>query len=120
MQFIHKISKTFDFIAITEYFDESLILLGEILCWPLEQLAYFSINQRHDAKTKNEQSNLEALKNYGNNHWNRYDFLFYQHMNKTFWQQAEEYRLFETAVFISSNESDIFLISETRCKALNA
>jgi len=91
MQFIHKISKTFDFIAITEYFDESLILLGEILCWPLEQLAYFSINQRHDPKSKVEQSNLEALKNYANNHWNRYDFLFYQHMNNTFWRQAEEY-----------------------------
>ena len=62
LAFIKKVSETFDFIAINEYFDESIILLGEILCWPLEQLAYFSINQRHNQKSKTELANFEALK----------------------------------------------------------
>ena len=110
ISFINRISETFDFIAINEYFDESLILLGEILCWPLEQLAYFSINQRHDQKSQVEQANLDALKKYANNHWNRYDYLFYQHMNRTFWQQAEEYRLFEE---IKEKKISFFYLNST-------
>ena len=38
------ILKNFDFVMIAEYFDESIILLSKLLCWPLEDVASFRNN----------------------------------------------------------------------------
>ena len=38
-------SETFHFVAITEYFDESLVLLKNALCWNLEDVVYVSLNK---------------------------------------------------------------------------
>ncbi|XP_045923592.1 galactosylceramide sulfotransferase-like [Micropterus dolomieu] len=44
MMNIHSLSKQFDLVLIAEYFDESLILLKETLCWTTEDILYFKLN----------------------------------------------------------------------------
>lgn len=46
---IHIIERDFDFVMIFEYFDASLVLLANEMCWPLEQMAYLPINTRHNS-----------------------------------------------------------------------
>ena len=41
-----EIEKDFDLILIAEYFDESLVLLADHLCWNLEDMVYLKLNSR--------------------------------------------------------------------------
>lgn len=40
------IRKTFKLVLLTEYFDESMVLLRHALCWPLDSVVTFSLNAR--------------------------------------------------------------------------
>lgn len=46
---INMVEKDFDFVMIFEYFDASLVLLADLMCWPLEQMAYLPLNTRSDS-----------------------------------------------------------------------
>ena len=46
MKYIKELDKQFDLVLIAEYFDESLILLDELLCWPYKDLTYLKQNER--------------------------------------------------------------------------
>ena len=39
-----KIMKKFDLVMIAEHFDESMILMADLLCWPLKYVASFKNN----------------------------------------------------------------------------
>ena len=43
---IDDLSEKIDLVLIVEYFDESLILLKRELCWELDDVVYFKLNQR--------------------------------------------------------------------------
>ena len=43
---IRYIEDQFNFIAIAEYFDESLVLLRRMLCWDIRDIIYISLRQR--------------------------------------------------------------------------
>ena len=43
---IAEVEKTFDLVMIMEHFDESLVLLADALCWPLEEVMYLKQNAR--------------------------------------------------------------------------
>ena len=45
---IDEIMKQFDFIMISDYMEESLILLKEELCLQISDIVFFSINKRSD------------------------------------------------------------------------
>ena len=47
-QHLARIQSDFDFVMISEKIDESLVLLANYLCWPLEAMAYFKQNARKD------------------------------------------------------------------------
>ena len=48
-EMIAKADADFNFVMIAEKFEESLILLADLLCWPLEYVtAYFKHNVRRD------------------------------------------------------------------------
>ena len=67
-----------------EYFDLSLALLAIELCWPLEYVANFKLNEgRHfDIVKKNYHTELIRVINYP-------DFMLYDHFNATFWARVE-------------------------------
>ncbi|XP_041272122.1 galactose-3-O-sulfotransferase 2-like [Onychostruthus taczanowskii] len=82
---LRAIEASFDFLLISEYFDESMVLLKEMLCWDLDSVVSFPLNIR-DSSTKSPlpDSVVEKLKA-----WNRLDWEIYTHFNRTFWERID-------------------------------
>merc|ERR1712168_225916 len=66
-----------------EYFDLPLALLAIELCWPLEYVANFKLNEGRHLKIakKNYHTELIRVINYP-------DFMLYDHFNSTFWNRV--------------------------------
>ncbi|XP_005050916.1 PREDICTED: galactose-3-O-sulfotransferase 2-like [Ficedula albicollis] len=84
---LRAIEASFDFLLISEYFDESMVLLKEMLCWDLDSVVSFPLNSR-DSSTKSSlpASSVERLKA-----WNRLDWEIYTHFNRSFWERIERH-----------------------------
>lgn len=82
---IAAIEQDFHLILITEYFDESMILLKNALCWSLEDVVSFKVNSRTE-ETRNPllPSTAEKIKR-----WNALDWRIYMHFNTTFWHKVD-------------------------------
>ncbi|NXG63198.1 G3ST2 sulfotransferase, partial [Hemiprocne comata] len=80
---LNAIEASFDLLLISEYFDESMVLLKETLCWDLDSVVSFPLNIR-DSRTKSQLSDaiVEKIKD-----WNRLDWEIYTHFNRTFWER---------------------------------
>ncbi|XP_057313442.1 galactosylceramide sulfotransferase-like [Hydractinia symbiolongicarpus] len=83
---IRQIDSEFDLVMITEYFDESLVLLKRILCWELDDLVYFRLKQRTNGWIRNLSSPLKRKIT----HWSSADMALYEHFNRTFWKVIEK------------------------------
>ncbi|XP_077863883.1 galactose-3-O-sulfotransferase 3-like [Saccoglossus kowalevskii] len=84
---IRTVDKIFDFVFISEYFDESLILLRHAMCWSIRDIAYFSVNVRHRSSTRAVTPWMEQqIKK-----WNVGDYQLYRYFNKTFWQKVYKF-----------------------------
>ncbi|XP_015216538.2 uncharacterized protein [Lepisosteus oculatus] len=83
---ITMIENTFDLILVSEYFDESMILLKNALCWKLDDVVSFKLNSRSN-KTRQDLSRraMEKIKQ-----WNSLDWKLYLHFNATFWKKIDE------------------------------
>ena len=46
---IKELEKEFDLVLFSEMFDESMVLLANKLCWPLDYVKSFKLNARKDA-----------------------------------------------------------------------
>ncbi|KFQ37060.1 Galactose-3-O-sulfotransferase 2, partial [Mesitornis unicolor] len=79
------IEASFDLLLISEYFDESMVLLKEVLCWDLDSVVSFPLNSR-DSSTKSPLSDtiMKKIKE-----WNRLDWEIYAHFNRTFWERID-------------------------------
>ncbi|XP_061554858.1 galactosylceramide sulfotransferase isoform X1 [Phycodurus eques] len=84
---IRSLSRRFHLVLIAEYFDESLILLKETLCWSMEDILYFKLNARASSSIThmNPESSDRALG------WNGADWRLYRHFNATLWDKVEVY-----------------------------
>ena len=82
---IATIKREFHLILISEYFDESMILLRHALCWSLEDVASFKLNSR-SKQTRHPLTlnTTEEIKR-----WNALDWRIYLHFNTTFWHKVE-------------------------------
>merc|ERR1711953_846469 len=77
---IQYLDKVFDLVLITDYFEESIVLLKEELCWTTEEVSFLKANSRKQKSdtlldSKYRQKLLE---------WNKADWKLYQHFNATF------------------------------------
>ncbi|XP_014663917.1 PREDICTED: galactose-3-O-sulfotransferase 3-like [Priapulus caudatus] len=105
-EFLRRTDEDFDLVLIREYFDESLVLLRRLLCWPLRSIVY----QTRNAKTyetsvtpttssqehENEDRNLRAAYRA----WNAADARLYDHFNATLWKRiAREENFHEEVSF---------------------
>lgn len=43
---INELDMQLDFVMITEYFDESLVMLQNIMCWSMDDVVYLKKNFR--------------------------------------------------------------------------
>lgn len=82
---IAAIQRDFHLILISEYFDESMILLKHALCWSLEDVLSFKLNSR-SKQTRRELSSETAEKV---RRWNALDWSIYLHFNATFWHRVK-------------------------------
>ncbi|KAK5869097.1 hypothetical protein PBY51_010056 [Eleginops maclovinus] len=82
---IAAIERDFHLILISEYFDESMILLKHALCWSLEDIVSFKLNSRSE-KTRHQllPETAEKIKR-----WNALDWRIYLHFNASFWHKVD-------------------------------
>ncbi|KAM9035631.1 galactose-3-O-sulfotransferase 2-like isoform X2 [Sarcophilus harrisii] len=80
------IESQFDLVLIAEYFDESMVLLKDALCWSLDDVMSFPINQQ-DASYRSSlsPSTIQKIKS-----WNKLDWELYLHFNRTFWERINQ------------------------------
>ncbi|KAM6970666.1 galactose-3-O-sulfotransferase 2 [Aplochiton taeniatus] len=82
---IRAIESDFQLILISEYFDESMVLLKHALCWSLDDVVSFKLNSRSE-RTRHTLSPATAEKIRS---WNALDWRIYLHFNATFWQRVD-------------------------------
>uniref|UniRef100_A0A3B4FQ48 Galactose-3-O-sulfotransferase 4 n=1 Tax=Pundamilia nyererei TaxID=303518 RepID=A0A3B4FQ48_9CICH len=91
------IRQTFRLILVSEYFDQSMILLRHALCWPLDAVVSFSLNARQQKPTGRSQGKMlpnlsltdhqrEKLRQ-----WNALDWYLYKAFNRTFWEDIDKF-----------------------------
>ncbi|KAM9316428.1 galactose-3-O-sulfotransferase 2-like [Gastrophryne carolinensis] len=77
----------FDLVLITEYFDESLILLKEALCWSFDDVLSLPLNIRSgDNGSVLSVEIKERIKT-----WNHLDWQLYVYFNNTFWEKVHKF-----------------------------
>ncbi|KAJ8038109.1 Galactosylceramide sulfotransferase [Holothuria leucospilota] len=79
---IQQLSEQMDLVLISDYFEESLVLLKQELCWSFEDLAFTVQNNRSRQKPPISPSLLEKMRKF-----NKADFLLYEHFNRTLWDK---------------------------------
>jgi galactosylceramide sulfotransferase len=73
--FLESLKREFDLVLLAEFFDESLVLLKDLLCLPLEDVTYFKLNVRK----LQENTTHFSVKTINNmQRWNNVDFLIYR------------------------------------------
>ncbi|XP_047389894.1 galactose-3-O-sulfotransferase 4 [Sciurus carolinensis] len=91
------LDSVFDLVMVAEYFDESLVLLADALCWGLDDVVGFM----HNAQAGGEQG-LRTVSNGGltaeeqqltarARAWNNLDWALYVHFNRSLWARIEQY-----------------------------
>ncbi|XP_047435111.1 galactosylceramide sulfotransferase-like [Mugil cephalus] len=82
---IRLIAEQFHLVMLMEYFEESLILFKDTLCW--DDLLFFKLNFRKESTVSSLTPELrrKALE------WNAIDWKLYMHFNFTFWKKVESY-----------------------------
>ncbi|XP_071960930.1 galactosylceramide sulfotransferase-like [Antedon mediterranea] len=84
---IRQLDSEFDLVLITEYFDESLILLKKLMCWSFEDILYVSNGIRSASHRYALNDELRAKIR----EWNSADVMLYTHFNETLWRKIKEY-----------------------------
>ncbi|XP_013405494.2 galactose-3-O-sulfotransferase 2-like, partial [Lingula anatina] len=86
---ILEVDEVFSLVMIAEYFDESLILLRDLLGWSFQDIAYFAQNMRKKTGGKTEIMSLKTIQNIKKIHAG--DLKLYEHFNKTFWRKVHTF-----------------------------
>ena len=87
-QAIAEIDNRFDFILISTYIDESLVLLADILCCPLEDVTSVVLNARSRKESDVEKKERIRKKV---RIWNKADSALFDYFNHSLWMKINEY-----------------------------
>eukprot|EP00058_Branchiostoma_floridae_P005819 XP_002591307.1 hypothetical protein BRAFLDRAFT_76757 [Branchiostoma floridae] len=85
--FVRTIDQDFDLVMLTEYLDESLVLLKRLMCWKIQDIIYIrstNVKHRHGQEilfsTQLQQTHKE---------WSYVDYALYDHFNKSLWRRIK-------------------------------
>ncbi|XP_051999450.1 galactose-3-O-sulfotransferase 3-like [Xyrauchen texanus] len=82
-RFAAEVDRVFSLVMISEYFDESLVLLRRLLSWDLDDVLYVSLNMRTpDSKSSLSSENTAKVRS-----WNAIDSVIYDYFNASLWRQ---------------------------------
>ncbi len=84
---IQELSNELDLVIITDYLDESLVLLRKLLCWTFDDILYISKNIRSTSHRYNVTSRVANRIQ----KWNSADMRLYKHFNRTLWTKIRNY-----------------------------
>ncbi|XP_074058362.1 galactosylceramide sulfotransferase-like [Macrotis lagotis] len=84
---ILEVEQRFHLVMLQEYFDESLVLLKDLMCWELEDILYFKLNARQTSSVPQLKGELYQRAT----NWNQLDSLLYRHFNASFWCKVEAF-----------------------------
>ncbi|XP_075685633.1 galactosylceramide sulfotransferase isoform X4 [Rhinoderma darwinii] len=84
---LKQLDSRFQLVMLLEYFDESLLLLCDLMCWNMDDILYFKLNARKDTSGSRLSPEMYKLAQ----EWNALDTRIYQHFNATFWRKVEQY-----------------------------
>ncbi|XP_069817580.1 galactosylceramide sulfotransferase [Dendropsophus ebraccatus] len=84
---LKQLDSRFHLVMLLEYFDESLLLLRDYLCWDMDDVLYFKLNARKDSRGSRLSPEIYRLAL----EWNALDTLIYKHFNATFWRKVKQY-----------------------------
>ncbi|XP_077868862.1 galactose-3-O-sulfotransferase 2-like [Saccoglossus kowalevskii] len=84
-KYIEILDKEMDLVLITEYFDESLLVLKKQLCWSMDDIIYIPKGVGTSRHILTQQTRDRIMQ------WNRGDFLLYEHFNRTLWEKITDY-----------------------------
>ncbi|XP_070564859.1 galactose-3-O-sulfotransferase 2-like [Ptychodera flava] len=84
---IRALNEEMDMVLISDYFDESLLVMKRQLCWTMDDILYIpnAIRSQQFRRYVSKESEEEILD------WNKSDFKLYQHFNRTLWRKIREY-----------------------------
>ena len=84
---INQLDSQLHLVLIAEHFDESLILLANLLCWDLSDVRYLKQNARKSSKVSSiSESSRAQLQN-----WLRSDYKLYNHFEKKLQYLIDQY-----------------------------
>nr|XP_054603456.1 galactose-3-O-sulfotransferase 3 isoform X2 [Nothobranchius furzeri] len=84
--FVAEVERVFSLVMISEYFDESLVLLRHLLSWDLEDILYVKLNMRMESSKKSLSPGLpEKIRD-----WNSIDAHLYDYFNASLWVKLSE------------------------------
>jgi len=81
----------YDLIMITEYFDESLILLKDLLSLEFSDIAYLKSNENRNSEKTFHSSDLSEKTKQQAYVMDRVDNALYKKANETFWEKIKLY-----------------------------
>lgn len=84
---LKQLDSRFHLVMLLEYFDESLLLFRDLMCWNMDDILYFKLNARKDSNGSRLSPEMYRLAQ----EWNALDTRIYQHFNATFWRKVEDY-----------------------------
>ncbi|XP_017293721.2 galactose-3-O-sulfotransferase 3-like [Kryptolebias marmoratus] len=79
--FAAEVEKVFSLVMISEYFDESLVLLRHLLSWDLDDIVYLKLNVRTESSKKSLSPGLPGKIRA----WNSIDAYLYDYFNASLW-----------------------------------
>uniref|UniRef100_S4RRM2 Galactose-3-O-sulfotransferase 1b n=1 Tax=Petromyzon marinus TaxID=7757 RepID=S4RRM2_PETMA len=84
---IREAEDTFSLVMISEHFDESLVLLKELLCLDEEDITYFRLNARSTSMAPRMDPDTYRRAR----RWNHLDSLLYEHFNRSLWREVARF-----------------------------
>ncbi|XP_077990984.1 galactosylceramide sulfotransferase-like [Glandiceps talaboti] len=81
-----RLDKEIDLVMLTEYFDESLILLKKLLCWDFEDIVYVRMKVQETQHPPVTPRMIDMIKD-----MSKIDNQFYEYFNNTFWEKVKTY-----------------------------
>ena len=99
--FLKALEKEFDLVLISDYFEESMILLRRYLRWPMKDVVFLKVNtkqQNHADPVWNRKPNLNATAYSNFRRWNAYDYELYDHFLPIFLEKIHAESLFQEEV----------------------
>ncbi|XP_077866773.1 galactose-3-O-sulfotransferase 2-like [Saccoglossus kowalevskii] len=86
VQKLQELDEDLDLVMITEYMDESLILLKKMMCWTIDDIVFESRRVVNRKRTETTHVMKEILSK-----TLKEDIRLYDHFNKTLWQKIQNY-----------------------------